>query len=54
MFWQECGAPFLCIEPWNGLPDVVGEGKDFTKKIGIQQVSEGKTYVRTHNIEILK
>ncbi len=54
MFWQECGAPFLCIEPWNGLPDVVGEGKDFTKKIGIQQVGEGSTYIRTHNIEILK
>ncbi len=54
MFWQACGAPYICIEPWNGLPDVVGEGKDFTKKIGIQQVGEGRTYVRTHNIEILK
>lgn len=54
MFWQACGAPYICIEPWNGLPSVMGESKDFSKKIGIQQVGAGSTYVRTHNIEILK
>lgn len=54
MVWQKCGAPYICVEPWNGVPDFEGDGKDFTKKRGIQQVSAGSTYVRTHNIEILK
>lgn len=54
MLWQNCGAPYICIEPWNGLPDIMGEGKDFTKKIGNQQVGAGSTYIRTHVIEILK
>lgn len=54
MFWQDCGAPFLCIEPWNGLPDIMGKGKDFIQKVGNQQVGAGSTYVRTHVIEILK
>ena len=54
MVWQKCGAPYICVEPWNGAPDFEGQGKDFTKKIGIQQVGANSTYVRTHNIEILK
>ncbi len=54
MLWQKCGAPYICIEPWNGVPDYIDSDKDFTKKPGIQQVSAGQTYIRTHNIEILK
>ncbi len=54
MIWQKCGAPYVCLEPWNGIPDFLESDKDFTKKPGIQQVSAGRTYVRTHSIEILK
>ena len=24
LIWQPCGAPFVCIEPWTGLPDTYG------------------------------
>ncbi len=54
MVWQKCGAPYICIEPWNGVPDFMESNKDFVNKIGIQQASAGSTYIRTHNIEILK
>lgn len=25
LIWQVCGAPYVCIEPWSGLPDIYGQ-----------------------------
>jgi hypothetical protein len=30
--WTKPGAPFLCIEPWQGLADPVGFADDFRAK----------------------
>ena len=32
--WQQYGAdtPFICVEPWCGLPDYEGRSTDITKK----------------------
>lgn len=33
--WKKKDAPFLCIEPWNGLPDYKESDHNFIRKSGI-------------------
>jgi len=53
MLWTVKDAGYICIEPWNGIPDRTYTDQNFKTKEGIQQVAAGQTYVRTHSIEIL-
>lgn len=39
--WQKPGAPFLCIEPWQGMADPVGYEGDFRDKPGIVKLAAG-------------
>lgn len=48
LLWTVPGAPYLCIEPWNGLPDFVGTSYELTEKIGICKVEAGKTLTCVH------
>jgi galactose mutarotase-like enzyme len=34
-FWTKPGAPFLCIEPWHGLPPLTGASSDLLDRPGI-------------------
>ena len=43
---------YICIEPWCGIPDFVGSTFDFTKKKGINKISAGESFERTHIITI--
>ena len=37
-------GPFVCVEPWQGVPDEVGFVGDISEKLGIQSLSsKGKT-----------
>ncbi len=38
----KAGAPFLCIEPWNGCAAIKGDGKKFTDKLGARALLPGK------------
>ncbi len=42
--WQKPGAPFLCIEPWQGLADPVGFTGDLRDKPGILSLAPGAEY----------
>ncbi|MBQ7037594.1 MAG: aldose 1-epimerase family protein [Clostridia bacterium] len=53
LLWQPYKAPFLCVEPWCGFPDVVGHDGDITKKVGIHCVKAGETFHRLHTITLL-
>ncbi len=53
LLWQPYGAPFLCVEPWCGFPDVMGHDGDITKKFGIHRVEAGETFHRLHTITLL-
>lgn len=33
--WAKPGAPFVCLEPWQGLADFIGHNKHLTEKKGI-------------------
>ena len=53
LLWQPYKAPFLCVEPWCGFPDVMGHDGDITKKFSIHCVEPGKTFHRVHTITLL-
>ena len=54
LIWQACGAPFACIEPWTGLPDLYGStDRAIENKPSITSLEAGKTNIHTHTITIL-
>jgi galactose mutarotase-like enzyme len=54
LIWQACGAPFACIEPWTGLPDLFGStDRAIENKPSITALEAKKTKVHTHSITIL-
>ena len=32
LIWHKPNAPYICLEPWSGLPDIVGSSYDISKK----------------------
>ncbi len=46
LLWQPKGAPFICIEPWCGIPSFVDEEQDLAVKEGLISLPSGKTTVR--------
>lgn len=42
--WSKPGAPFICIEPWQGITDPAGFAEDFTRKPGVFTVAPGATH----------
>ena len=52
VLWHKHTAPYLCIEPWCGLPDVAGSSYDFKGKEGMHAVAVGGHFARTHTITV--
>ena len=52
VLWHKHTAPYLCIEPWCGLPDVAGSGYNFAEKEGMHAVAAGAHFARTHTITV--
>jgi galactose mutarotase-like enzyme len=48
--WTKPGAPFLCIEPWQGLADPVNYGGEFRAKPYMIEIAPGG--LRTLNLTI--
>jgi galactose mutarotase-like enzyme len=42
--WTKPGAPFICIEPWQGITDPTGFAGDFTRKPGMFTVAPGESH----------
>lgn len=55
LFWTTftVDAPYLCIEPWCGCPDMIDSVYDITKRPGILTVKPGEVSVRDHKITVL-
>lgn len=51
LIWTKFGAEYLCIEPWNGIPDSLGFDKTIENKKDIVTLSKGKEYSLTHTIK---
>ena len=52
VLWHKYTAPYLCIEPWCGLPDVAGSSYNFAEKEGMHAVAVGGHFARTHTITV--
>ncbi|GGE56775.1 aldose 1-epimerase family protein [Priestia taiwanensis] len=51
--WTQAGnAPFLCIEPWFGVADVVGKPRELKDKKGIEILAANETFSCTYTITI--
>ncbi len=50
LLWTKPNAGYICIEPWAGIPPMVGADNDITKKEGINKISSGEELTLTHTI----
>jgi len=46
-------APFVCIEPWQGIADQYGFEGEFSKKEGIVVLPKGDTFSKSYTIQIV-
>lgn len=54
LLWTKPNAPYLCIEPWTGLPDYVDETGVLTEKKTAALLEKGKTDTVKHTITFSK
>lgn len=52
LLWHKPNAPYICLEPWDGIGDRVGAGSDLTQKEGIVKLNRAETYRACHTITI--
>ena len=50
--WTKVGAPFICIEPWFGLPDNIGHNGRIEDKPSIITLEAKQSFAWTHIITI--
>ena len=53
LLWHKPSAPYLCIEPWAGIPDRLGTGYELKDKEDILALSPHAEYRGEHTITIL-
>lgn len=52
LLWHKHAAPYLCIEPWNGIGDLVGSSYHIEEKADIITLDASKTYRNVHSITV--
>lgn len=50
--WKPLGAPFLCIEPWQGMADKENFNSDLSKKFGVDCLQPGKEKIFSWNCSV--
>lgn len=49
---NETTAPFVCIEPWNGVPSLLDAAEYLETKVEMSTLAPGKTYTASYSVEI--
>ncbi|MFY0644545.1 MAG: aldose 1-epimerase family protein [Bacteroidia bacterium] len=49
--WSKPNAPFVCIEPWQGLADLVEHNKNIWEKKGVISLAAGEQIKRSFSIK---
>ena len=52
--WSKPNADFLCIEPWDGLPDFEDSDQELTRKPGIVKLGPGSIHYASYTIQIFE
>ena len=50
-FWKPLNAPFVCIEPWYGINDILNTSNDIIAKEGIQKLKGNSEFNSTLKFE---
>jgi len=50
--WSQFNAPFICIEPWLGIPDLIDSNQQLSDKSGITALEKSEEYKISFTIEI--
>lgn len=50
LLWTKVGAPYICIEPWNGVPDYAGADGELPHKKGILCIEGGGEIEMEHAV----
>lgn len=50
LIWTIPGAPYICIEPWCGIPDSTDTDYIFETKEAIEKLAKGESFTRTHTL----
>ena len=53
LIWHKQGAPFICLEPWNGLPDPASGSPSLCEKPSIKTIEKDGVYRATHTLTLL-
>lgn len=54
LLWHKPNSPYMCLEPWSGIPDIVGSSYDITEKEGIIVLERGKEHNSVHTLNIIE
>ena len=54
LLWHKPSSPYMCLEPWSGIPDIVGSSYDITEKEGIIALESGREYKSSHTLNIVE
>ena len=54
LLWHKHNSPYICLEPWDGIQDIVGSSFDITEKEGIIALDGECEYNHTHSITIIE
>ena len=52
--WSKPNADFVCIEPWDGLPDFDTSTQELLKKTGIIKLTEGNVHFASYTIQVFE
>lgn len=53
LLWHKPSAPYICIEPWAGIPDRIGTGYELSEKEDIIPLAPSAEYRGVHTLTIL-
>ncbi|PJJ54788.1 aldose 1-epimerase family protein [Hymenobacter chitinivorans] len=53
LWTKEKGAPFVCVEPWQGIAGAVGGPVELADKEGILTLRPGQTYAAEYSIAVV-
>ncbi len=54
LLWHKHASGYICLEPWNGIPDLDTSDYDITKKEGITALKPNKAFSFVHTITIVE
>lgn len=54
LLWHKPNAPYICLEPWDGIGDIVDADSDLTKKEGIRKLERGEICRKIHTLTFLE